>query len=207
MKALGEANGSATARSTARRSIALWPGSSSSVWNCSFSVMYCASESVPDVHRWSSRSIRAEAALRVSARSSSRSSRSAASLRRGALEHAADFDAVVDVLHRELGGDEPAGRPGGQQPFLLQPIQDQPQRRARDLQPGGQRNLAQPLARAEFAPEQQFAHLQERTKSLRFEPLGAWFHQGAVRARSLTRRAICMQSRELRASPASTNSL
>ena len=87
-------------------------------------------------------------------------------LGRGALEHAADLDAVVDVLDGELGGDESAGRPGGQQALLLQPIEHQPQRRPRHLQPGGQRNLAQPLARAELAAEEEFAHLQERTKSL-----------------------------------------
>ena len=104
--------------------------------------------------------------VRVAARSSSPLQPLGGELGRRAFEHAADLDAVVDVLHRELGGDEPAGGPRGQQAFLFEPIQHQPQRRARDLEPGREGNFAQPLARAEFPPEEEFAHLQERTKSL-----------------------------------------
>ena len=77
---------------------------------------------------------------------------------------------------------KPAGGPGGEQAFLFQPVEDQPQRRPRHLQPCGQGDLAQPLARAELAAEEEFPHLEERTESLRFESLGAWFHwAGSVR--------------------------
>jgi hypothetical protein len=82
----------------------------------------------------------------------------------------------VDVLNGELRGDESAGWPGAEQPLLLETIEHEPQRRARHFQPGGKRNLAQPLARAKFPAEEEFAHLEERTKRLRFEPLSAWFH-------------------------------
>ena len=84
----------------------------------------------------------------------------------GAFQHAADLDPVMDVLDRELGGHESARRTGGQQPLLFQPVEHQSQRRAGNLQPGRERNLPQPLSRAEFAPQEKFAHLKQRTKRL-----------------------------------------
>ena len=72
----------------------------------------------------------------------------------------------MDVLHGELRGDEAAGRPCAEQPFLLEPVEHEPQRRARDLQPRRKRNLAKPLAGPELAAEQELAHLQERAQGL-----------------------------------------
>ena len=155
--------------------MALRARSSSSEWNCSLSVMYCASASVPDVQRCSSRSILARHGPR-GGQILDALQPLGGQLRGRAFEHAADLDPVVDVLDGELGGHESAGRPGAEQSLLLEAVEHEPQRRARHFQPGRERNLAQPLARAEFAPEEEFAHLEERTKRLRFEPLGAWFH-------------------------------
>ena len=51
-------------------------------------------------------------------------------LGRGAFERAAELDAVADVAHRELGGDESAGQPRRHQAFLFEPAEHQPHRRA-----------------------------------------------------------------------------
>ncbi len=87
----------------------------------------------------------------------------------GAFEHAAHFDRVPDVLDRELAGDEASGRPGLQKALLGQPVQHQPQRRPRDVQPRGQWHLSEPFTWPERTSKHELPHLEESAKGLGFE--------------------------------------
>ena len=133
--------------------------------------------------------------FRISARSSGLGDALGGELGGGAFERPADFDAVANVAHRELGGDKAAGRPRRDQPFLFEPAEHQSHRGAGHLEAAGQRDLADSLAGAELAAEQQLAHLQQGPQGLGFVAPGSW-HGGdtltrpRVRLRPLSLRLV-----------------
>jgi hypothetical protein len=105
----------------------------------------------------------------------------------GALEHAAQLDRVADVGEREGADDEAAAVERLEQALVRKGGQREAQRRPRDAEPLGQRDLRDPLARAELALEHELPHAERR--------LG---HLGVVASaprhvRSIGRQALCMQ--------------
>ena len=129
--------------------------------------MYFASESVPDVQFWISRSMPARVCWILSS-SAGLVTRSAASFAARPSRDAADLDAVVNIAHRKFGGDEASGRPRRDEALFLEAMQHEAQGRARHVQARGQRNFADALARPELAAQQQLAHPKQCSQSLGF---------------------------------------
>src|SRR5579871_5681173 len=84
-----------------------------------------------------------------------------------ALEQAAQFNRVEDVVGGESLDHEAAGGPDLQKALVRQPFQGQVQRDAGDLQFGGQGHFANPLAGTEAPLHQHFAERQSGARGLR----------------------------------------
>ena len=113
------------------------------------------------------------------------------------LEDAPDFDGIPDVFHGEPARDEPPGRARLEQPFLGEPVEHQPKRCPRNVQPRRQRHFAQAFAWPERTPENELPHLEERAKGLGFESGAAMVQQnGLLCDRNRSTAAFCMQERK-----------
>ena len=87
------------------------------------------------------------------------------------FERAADLDGVEHVLLREGPDGEAAGRDGLDEPFLVEPLQRGPDRRARDAGALGDRKLGNALAGRQHAFEDQLADGQQRPDRARLAAL------------------------------------